>query len=79
MNGPRFFQLATRLPAYQGACRARAEAQAMEENRRHGGHSPRDTVQVGSGELRKIEGAGHGITENRGDGTPWISIEKATD
>lgn len=78
MNGPRFFRLAERLPAYQGAIRARAEHQAMQENKRHGGQR-REVIPVGGGELGKIEGLGHGITQDRQDGMPWISVERATD
>lgn len=69
MEAGRFFRLAYRLPAYQGAMRARAEAQALEEQKRHGG---RDVVQVGSGELGKIEGLGQAVEDG------LISVEKAT-
>jgi hypothetical protein len=69
MEAGRFFRLAYRLPAYQGAMRARAEAQAMEEQKRHGG---RDVVQVGSGELSKIDGFGQAIADG------LISVETAT-
>ncbi len=78
MEAGKFFRYAYRLPAYQGAMRARAERQAMDEEKRNGGRS-RDVVPVGSGELGKIEGLGHGITRNTGDGNVWISVEKATD
>lgn len=77
MDGPKFFRFAQRLPAYKGAMRMRAEAQAMQEQKRNGGRDPSDVITVGAGELNKIEGLG--ITENRGDGTPWISVEQATD
>jgi hypothetical protein len=74
MDGPRFFAFAYRLPAYKGIMRALAESQAAREDKRTGG---REIVPVGSGELNKIEGLG--ATRNLGDGTPWLSIEKATD
>lgn len=70
MNGPKFFRLAYRLPAYKGAMRARAETQAMQEQKRTGG---REVVQVGGGELHKIDG----FEQARADGL--ISFEKATD
>lgn len=80
MNGPRFFTLAYRLTAYKGVMRALAEKQASEQGKRTGGSGGgREVVPVGSGELNKIEGLGHGITEDTGDGMPWLSIEKATD
>ena len=77
MNGPHFFALAYRLPAYKGVMRALAEHQMNEQQQRTGNTGP--AVPVGSGELGRIEGLGHGITENRGDGMQWLSIEKATD
>lgn len=77
MDGPRFFALAYRLPAYKGVMRALAEREMGDRQKRTGGTGP--VIAVGSGELGKIEGLGHGITENRGDGMPWLSIEKATD
>lgn len=75
MEAGRFFRFAFRLPAYKGAMRARAETQAMQDEK-HG--KRRDAVPVGSGELGKIEGL-TGVTQNTGDGLPWISVEKATD
>lgn len=78
MNGPRFFAFAYRLPAYKGVMRALAEKQAMDEEKRGGGRR-REVVPVASGELGRIEGLGHGITQDTGDGNVWISIEKATD
>ena len=70
MDGPRFFRFAWRLPAYQGAMRARAERQAMEEQKRTGG---REVIPIAGGELHKIDG----LEQARMDGL--ISIEKATD
>ena len=93
LEAGRFFHLATRLPAYQGAVRMRAETQAMNERGAgQGGPGRVETegtprvrtrqevaaaIPVGSGELDKLEGLG--ITQNNGDGLPWLSIEKATD
>lgn len=76
MNGPRFFALAYRLPAYRGVMRALAEKQANEQHRRTGTTGP--VIQVGAGELNKIEGLG-ALTRPNTDGVPWLSIEKATD
>lgn len=76
MGGPRFFAWAYRLSAYQGVMRALAERQAMQEEKRTGG---RQVVEVGSGELSKIESLGGGLTSNNGDGAVWLSLEKATD
>jgi hypothetical protein len=70
MEAGRFFRFAHRLPAYKGAMRAIAEAQAMEQQKRTGG---REVVQVGTGELHKIDGLRSAID----DGT--ISVETATD
>ncbi len=75
MDGPRFFRLAYRLPAYQGVMRMLAEEQAMRQEKRTGSRS---VIPVGSGELGKIEGLG-GVTRDNGDGTVWLSLEKATD
>lgn len=75
MNGPKFFRFAYRLPAYKGAMRAIAEKQAMDDEKR--GKS-RDAIPVGSGELGKVEGLS-GITHDPGDGSVWLSLEKATD
>lgn len=75
MNGPRFFALAYRLPAYKGVMRTLAEKQASERHKRTGG---RDIVPVAAGELSKIEGLAEARRDN-GDGTPWLSVEKATD
>jgi hypothetical protein len=76
MNGPRFFRFAYRLPAYQGAMRARAETQAMEEEK---SGRRRDAVPVAAGELGRVEGFAPGVTQDTGDGNVWISMEKATD
>jgi len=70
MEAGRFFRFAFRLPAYQGAMRARAENQAMEEQKRTGG---REVVTVGTGELSKIDGFGQAVQDG------LISVEKATD
>lgn len=60
MEAGRFHRFARRLPAYQGAMRARAERLAHEQERRkeaglpaRGGPAP---VAVGAGELSKIPG-----------------------
>jgi hypothetical protein len=70
MEAGRFFRLAYRLPAYQGAMRARAEHQEMEQQKRTGG---RDVVQVGTGELSKIDGLGQAMQDG------LITVEQATD
>lgn len=79
MEAGKFFRFAYRLPAYQGAMRARAEHQAMEQDKRNGGRPARDIVPVAAGELGRIEGIAPGITQNPGDGNVWISLERATD
>ncbi len=85
MEAGRFFRLAYRLPAYQGAIRMRAEAQAMQQQggqRAVGGGAvtapqrPADrknVIDVGHGELGKIDG----LSELTGEGL--LSIERATD
>lgn len=79
MDGPRFFAYAWRLPAYKGVMRALAEKQVSEEHQRTGGRGkPRTVVPVAAGELNRIDGLAQ-VTQNTGDGTPWLSIEKATD
>lgn len=70
MEAGRFFRFAYRLPAYQGAMRARAENQAMQEQKRNGG---REVVTVGTGELSRIDGFGQAVQDG------LISFESATD
>ena len=70
MEAGKFFRFAYRLPAYQGAMRAIAEAQQMDEQKRTGG---REVIQVGAGELSKMDGLGAAIEDG------LISVETATD
>jgi len=59
MEAGRFYRFARRLPAYQGAMRARAERLAHEQERRKEAGLPARgsaPVAVGAGELSKIPG-----------------------
>lgn len=70
MEAGRFFRLAYRLPAYQGAMRARAETQFAEQQKRNGG---REVVPVAAGELNKIDGFDQAVADG------LIVAEKSTD